>query len=69
MTRNPPGAGKSSFELIDNQRLFACLNLEAGMTFLDVASGRGTYSLVAAKMVGPAGRVLAVEWLFFRHPT
>ncbi len=61
MTSKPPGAGRSSFELIDHDRLFRRLDLREGLTFLDVASGRGTYSLAAAEIVGPTGRVLAVD--------
>jgi len=61
MTTKPPGAGRSSFELINHQKLFSYLELKQGMTFLDVASGRGTYSLTAAEIVGPAGKVLAVD--------
>lgn len=61
MADKPPGAGRSSFDLIDHQKLFRHLDLKEGATFLDVASGRGSYSLAAAKMVGPTGRVLAVD--------
>ncbi len=61
MTTKPPGAGRSSFELIDHDRLFRRIDLAVGMTFLDVASGRGTYSLAAAEILGPSGRVLAVD--------
>ncbi len=61
MTTKPPGAGRSSFELIDHRKLFKRLDLKEGMTFLDVASGRGTYSLAAAEIVGPTGKVLAVD--------
>ncbi len=61
MTTKPPGAGRSSFELIDHDRLFRRLALREGLTFLDVASGRGAYSLAAAEIVGPAGKIMAVD--------
>ena len=61
MTTKPPGAGRSSFELIDHARLFRHLGLEEGMTLLDVASGRGAYSLAAAAIVGAGGKVLSVD--------
>jgi len=61
MTTKPPGAGRSSFDLIDHARLFKHLGLKKGLTFLDVASGRGTYSLAAAAIVGPTGKVLSVD--------
>jgi ubiquinone/menaquinone biosynthesis C-methylase UbiE len=57
----PRGAGKSSFELIDAGTLFDALELQEGMTFLDLACGFGLYSLKASEFVGPSGRVYAVD--------
>jgi ubiquinone/menaquinone biosynthesis C-methylase UbiE len=57
----PRGAGKSSFDLIDAGTLFKKLELQEGMTFLDLACGRGLYSLKASEFVGPSGRVYAVD--------
>jgi protein-L-isoaspartate O-methyltransferase len=57
----PIGAGKSSFELIDSTRLFIELNLKPGMTILDLACGKGAYSLVASERVGAGGSVYAVD--------
>ncbi len=57
----PIGAGKSSFELIDATLLFGELNLKAGMTVLDLACGKGAYSLAASKQVGANGAVFAVD--------
>jgi ubiquinone/menaquinone biosynthesis C-methylase UbiE len=57
----PVGAGKSSFDLIDTREFFSELNLQAGITFLDVACGRGSYSLAASEYIGPTGRILAVD--------
>lgn len=62
MTQSTPiGAGKSSFELIDSTRLFRELYLRPGMTILDLACGKGAYSLVAAERVGAGGSVYAVD--------
>ena len=41
--KKPTGAGKSSFDLIDTEKFFQELNLQKGISFLDVASGRGAY--------------------------
>jgi ubiquinone/menaquinone biosynthesis C-methylase UbiE len=62
MTKSTPiGAGKSSFELIDSTQLFRELNLKPGMTILDLACGKGAYSLVASEKVGEGGSVYAVD--------
>ena len=57
----PIGAGKSSFELIDSTRLFRELNLKPGMTILDLACGKGAYSLAASERVEAGGSVYAVD--------
>ena len=57
----PPGAGKSSFDLIDPGTLWAELDLPQGITFLDLGCGQGNYALAAADRVGPAGVVYAVD--------
>lgn len=57
----PTGAGKSSFELIDTAKFFQALDLKKGISFLDVACGRGSYSLAAADFIGPNGRVFALD--------
>ena len=57
----PPGAGKSSYDLIDQGTLWAELNLPQGITFLDLGCGQGNYSLAAADLIGPAGMVYAVD--------
>ena len=58
---NPPGAGKSSYDLIDPGTLWAELNLPQGITFLDLGCGQGNYSLAAADLIGPTGVVYAVD--------
>ncbi len=57
----PVAAGKSSFDLVDADEVFAELALKPGITFLDVACGRGAYSLAASKFIGPEGHVYAVD--------
>ncbi|MHB8094094.1 MAG: class I SAM-dependent methyltransferase [Candidatus Aminicenantales bacterium] len=57
----PLGAGGSSFELIDAGVLFDELRLEEGDTFLDLACGRGLYTLAAAAYVGETGRLFALD--------
>ncbi len=57
----PPGAGKSSIDLIDKKRFFQGLRLRAGETVLDVGCGWGYYALEASRRVGETGRVLAMD--------
>jgi ubiquinone/menaquinone biosynthesis C-methylase UbiE len=59
--KQPTGAGKSSFDLIDAEKFFQELNLQKGISFLDVASGRGAYSLAVSDIIGPQGNVFAVD--------
>ena len=59
--KKPTGAGKSSFDLIDSEKFFNELNLQKGISFLDVASGKGTYSLAVSDIIGPKGSVFAVD--------
>ena len=61
MNDKPIAAGKSSFNLIDTRKFFPELNLQASITFLDVACGRGAYSLAASEFVGPSGHIFAVD--------
>jgi len=58
---NPTAAGKSSFDLIDVDRFFKELNLQEGISFLDLACGRGAYCLAASDIVGETGRVYGVD--------
>jgi ubiquinone/menaquinone biosynthesis C-methylase UbiE len=57
----PIAAGTSSFDLVDRGRLFPALGLRGGETVLDLACGRGAYAIAIAALVGPAGRVVAVD--------
>ena len=51
--KKPTGAGKNSFDLIDAEKFFQELDLQKGISFLDVASGRGAYSLAVSDIIGP----------------
>ena len=59
--KKPTGAGKSSFDLIDVDKFLKELHLQKGISFLDVACGRGAYCLAAADIVGQTGRVYGVD--------
>jgi ubiquinone/menaquinone biosynthesis C-methylase UbiE len=59
--REPPGAGRSSFSLVDPKKVFDGLELEPGRVFLDMACGTGQYAIVASKIVGDEGFVYAVD--------
>ncbi len=57
----PPGAGKSSFELIDADRFFQILALKPGATVVDAGCGTGSYAIAMANCVGGEGHVWAVD--------
>jgi len=45
MTAKPIAAGKSSFDLVDEKKLFNALDIGAEAVILDAACGRGAYTL------------------------
>lgn len=57
----PPGAGKSSFDLIDPGKVFGLLGLRRGIVMLDVGCGPGDYSLYASPLIGNEGIIYAVD--------
>jgi ubiquinone/menaquinone biosynthesis C-methylase UbiE len=59
--KNPPGAGKSSFDLIDTEVLFRELRISHDMTFLELGCGRGAYSLEVAQRMENHGMVHAID--------
>ena len=61
MNMKPPGAGKSSFDLLAGNKAFELMAIEAGSSFLDLACGFGRYSLFVADLVGPGGQVHALD--------
>lgn len=59
--KKPKGAGKSSFELIDPNILTETLPIKPGSVVLDLACGKGAYSLFLSEIVGEQGLVYAVD--------
>jgi ubiquinone/menaquinone biosynthesis C-methylase UbiE len=58
---HPTGAGKTSFDLIDTGLFFDALELKPADVFLDLACGRGVYTLAVAEQFGQAGRIIGVD--------
>ncbi len=61
MNETPIAAGKSSFGLIDPQKVFDELNLSKDSVFLDLACGKGDYTIYAARFVDSKGIVYGVD--------
>jgi ubiquinone/menaquinone biosynthesis C-methylase UbiE len=61
MEINPKGAGKSSFELIDLKKISDVLTVKPGSVVLDLACGRGDYSVYFSEIVGEQGIVYALD--------
>jgi len=61
MSHKPIAAGKSSFDLVDAERLFAELNLQDACLLVDIACGRGNYTLAAAQRMVSGGSIVAVD--------
>ncbi len=59
--KQPKGAGKSSFELINSKILADILPVKPGSVVLDLACGRGIYSLFLSGIIGDQGLVYAVD--------
>jgi ubiquinone/menaquinone biosynthesis C-methylase UbiE len=57
----PHGAGKSSFDLIDPEKLFPALHVKPGEAVLDLGCGEGRYTLPLASRVGPEGTVFGAD--------
>ncbi|ACN13219.1 UbiE1 [Desulforapulum autotrophicum HRM2] len=60
--KHPKGAGKSSFELINTKILADILPVEPGSVVLDLACGRGLYSMFLSGIIGDQGLVYAVDF-------
>jgi ubiquinone/menaquinone biosynthesis C-methylase UbiE len=45
----------------DPERVFSAIRLRRGQVFLDLGCGPGDYSLAAAEIIGPSGRVYALD--------
>jgi ubiquinone/menaquinone biosynthesis C-methylase UbiE len=61
MSDKPVAAGKSSFDLLDTEKVFAIIDVKPDSCFLDLACGIGKYSLEIAKHIGEKGSVYAVD--------
>ena len=59
--KTPKGAGKSSFELINSETLADALPLKTGSVVLDLACGKGIYSLFLSEIVGDSGLIYALD--------
>lgn len=57
----PIAAGHSSFNLTEPEKVLAELGIGRGSRVLDVACGRGEYSLLASAHVGDEGVIYAVD--------
>lgn len=56
----PPGAGRSSYDLLPAEAFFAALALKGDETLLDLGCGRGNYTLPLARRLS-RGTVWAVD--------
>ena len=61
MEKHLPGAGMSSFDLIDSAKLFKRLSVEKGSTFVDLGCGPGEYAIEAALHIGEEGKVYGLD--------
>ena len=59
--KKPKGAGKSSFELINPKILMDMLPVETGSVVLDLACGKGIYSIFLSEIVSDQGLIYAVD--------
>ncbi len=53
--------GKSSREILDARAVLKKIPLQKGQVFLDAGSGDGYFSIEASELVGPEGKVYAVD--------
>jgi ubiquinone/menaquinone biosynthesis C-methylase UbiE len=61
MHEKPIAAGKSSFDIVDKEKVFDALDLKKDTIMLDVACGVGNYSVAASKIIGNEGMIYAVD--------
>lgn len=59
--KKPKGAGKSSFELIDSNKLKTLLPIKSESVVIDLACGKGIYSMFLSKIVGEKGLIYSVD--------
>lgn len=58
---NCQGSGKSSFDLIDQERFFTLLGARPGMTLLDLGCGSGNYTVEIAKRNPSLEKVIGID--------
>lgn len=61
MSDKPVAAGKSSFDLIDQEKALAVMDVQPDWHIADLACGPGDYSIEIAGRVGEKGIVYAVD--------
>ena len=61
MKEKPQGAGGSSFQLVDVEKVLEILHIKKGNTLLDMACGEGEYAVEFSKTVGGEGLIYAVD--------
>ncbi|MFC1859519.1 class I SAM-dependent methyltransferase [Thermodesulfobacteriota bacterium] len=61
MHDHPPGAGRSSFDLIDTEKLFSTIRPGKNITFIDLGCGRGNYAIALSDYVGEQGKIYAFD--------
>jgi len=59
--KKPKGAGKSSFELIDSNKLRSTLPIKPGSVVIDLACGKGFYAMFLSEIIGETGLIYAVD--------
>lgn len=58
---NPIAAGKSSYDLVDKDKLFSILTVKTGETLLDIGCGIGNYTIPLAQLAGEESRIYAID--------
>jgi ubiquinone/menaquinone biosynthesis C-methylase UbiE len=61
MNKKPIASGKSSFDLIDRNKVISELHPEKGTVILDAACGTGNYSVALSGLVGDKGTIYAID--------
>jgi ubiquinone/menaquinone biosynthesis C-methylase UbiE len=61
MNNKPVAAGKSSFDLVDTEKVFKIIDPKPDSCFLDLACGVGKYSIEIAKILGADNKIYAID--------
>jgi ubiquinone/menaquinone biosynthesis C-methylase UbiE len=59
--QKPHGAGRSSFEFVDFDRILQSLSPTPSSVFLDIGCGRGRFTIAMAESIGPRGKVYGID--------